>query len=177
MKHPTSRKSAELLIMFILSLSFTSGVLHAQEFSAKAVTFGLILGDPLGATMKYRIGTANALDISFGPDYFGSPRLQIDYIWEFDTFHSNVVRTYVGPGLAVALAKGIKIFFSREPHHESFAELEDNKFGFGGRAIFGLDIMPIRSPIQLFVEAGPLIGINHIFDLDLDGAIGFRYRL
>jgi len=137
----------------------------------------MILGDPLGVTLKYRINSLNAFDFSFGPDYFGSPRLQIDYVWMFDTFHSSVVKTYAGPGLGVAFAKGIRIFFSREPHAETFANQEDNKFGFGGRAIFGLNITPKRSAFAVFVEAGPLIGINHIFDLDLDGAIGLRYTL
>ena len=153
------------------------GVARAQFASDKGMSVGVILGDPLGVTMKYRLSAENAVDVGFGPDYFGSPRLQIDYVWEFRAFPSNVVRAYAGPGLAVAFAKGIRIFFSREPHLESFANIEDNKFGFGARAIFGLDISRKHSPLEYFIEAGPLVAFNHIFDLDLDGAVGLRYNL
>jgi hypothetical protein len=168
------------IIGFIVSTTlylFAGEISYAQETNYRTITFGVVLGDPLGVTMKYRTAANTAFDLGFGPDYFGSPRLQIDYVFQFNTFSSDIVKTYMGPGLAVAFAKGIKIFFSREPHHETFSNLEDNKFGFGGRAIFGLNITPKRSPFEVFVEAGPLVGMNHIFDLDLDGAIGLRYNL
>lgn len=163
--------------LLLLTAFISSGSALAQDYGSRGVSIGFILGDPLGATMKYRLTERNAIDVEFGPDYFGSPRLQIDDVWEFDTFRSNIIRTYAGPGLAVAFAKGITPFFSKEPRHESFSTLEDNKFGFGGRAIFGMNITPNRFPIEFFFEGGPLVGINHIFDLDLDGAIGMRYRL
>jgi hypothetical protein len=163
-----------IVLLFIL---LTNASAKAQEPNGKGVSFGLILGDPLGATMKYQFAQANAIDLGFGPDYFGSPRLQIDYVWEFNLFHSSVTSEYAGPGLAVALGKGAKMFFSREPHTESFANQEDNGFGFGGRSIFGMNINPRSSRIQYFVEAGPLIAFKRIFDLDLDGAIGMRYSL
>jgi hypothetical protein len=177
MKTTTSKGYWTIIGLLLLSAFASSGTILAQDYGSKGVSIGFILGDPLGVTMKYRLSAANAIDVEFGPDYFGSPRLQIDDIWEFDTFRSNIICTYAGPGLAVAFAKGITPFFSKEPRHESFANLEDNKFGFGGRAIFGMNITPQRSPIEFFLEGGPLVGINHILDLDLDAAIGMRYRL
>ncbi|MDP4200441.1 MAG: hypothetical protein Q8922_07230 [Bacteroidota bacterium] len=149
----------------------------AQEANVKNMSLGMVFGDPLGATMQYRTTPVTALDVGFGPDYFGSPRLQVDYVWKFNTFHSSVLNTYAGPGLAVAFAKGIRIFYSKEPKLESFANLEDNKFGFGGRAIFGLNYARALSPFQFFVEGGPVVAASHIFDLDYDGAIGFRYKI
>ena len=164
-----------MLVFTVLLLA--SEVTNAQESSNKGMSVGIIFGNPLGVTMKYRLSTVHALDIDFGPDYFGSPRLQVDYVWEFDTFRSNVVRTYAGPGLAVAFAKGINLFYTREPFHESFSNLEDKGFGVGGRAVFGMNITPKRSPIEFFVEAGLLVGINHYFDPDCDAGIGLRYNL
>lgn len=127
--------------------------------------------------MRYPLGPARALDVGFGPDYFGSPRLQLDYVWQFQAFHSKIIGVYVGLGLAVAFAKGINSFYTREPHTEIFAANEDNRFDLGGRAIFGMSITPGASPLEFFVETGPLIPAGRIFDLDFDGAIGFRYRL
>jgi hypothetical protein len=172
-----NKKRIRPVTVVLLFILLTSTSAKAQEPNAKGVSIGLIIGDPLGATMKYQFARDNALDVGFGPDYFGSPRLQLDYVWEFNLFHSGITSEYAGPGLAVACAKGAKMFFSREPHTESFANQEDNGFGFGGRSIFGMNINPQRSRIQYFVEAGPLIAFKRIFDLDLDGAVGVRYRL
>ena len=173
---PNKKRISRIGLVFIAIL-LSSGVGRAQEPAAKGFSVGIILGDPLGATMKYQFASAHAFDVGFGPDYFGSPRLQIDYVWEFNLFHSTVTSEYAGPGLAVACGKGVKMFFSREPHTESFANQEDNGFGFGGRSIFGMNINPKSSRIQYFVEAGPLIAFKRIFDLDLDGAVGVRYSL
>jgi hypothetical protein len=177
MNIPKKIKRAESVLLVLLSVLFITVPVNAQTLPSSGLSAGFIIGDPLGITMKYQFVRANALDVGFGPDYFGSPRLQIDYVWEFNLFHSTVTNEYVGPGLAVALGKGTKMFFSREPHLESFANQEDNGFGFGGRAIFGLNINPQSSRIQYFVEAGPLIAFKRIFDLDLDGAVGVQYRL
>ena len=170
-------KKAKSIIFVLLSLVVTITAARAQDSTAKGFSVGINLGDPLGVTMKYQFASANALDVGFGPDYFGSPRLQIDYVWEFNLFHSSVTSEYIGPGLAVAFGKGVKLFFSREPHTESFANQEDNGFGLGGRIIFGMNIAPRNSRIQYFMEAGPLVAIKRIVDLDLDGAIGVRYSL
>jgi len=177
MKHPRKRKTIEFIVVVLTSLLFTCGIVIAQEPISKGSSFGLILGDPLGVTMKYRLSARNAVDVGFGPDYYGSPRLQVDYIWQFNTFHSDVVRTYAGPGLAVAFAKGSNMFYSNEPFRESFANLEDKKAGLGGRMIFGLNFAPKISSFEFFVETGMLVGFNRYFDPDIDYGMGFRYDL
>ncbi len=171
------RKPIRPVTIVLFCLLFTSALTRAQDSAARHVCVGVILGDPLGITMKYQFEGPTAFQAAFGPDYFGSPRLQLDYVWEFNIFHSAVTNEYAGPGLAVAFAKGVRMFFSREPHVESFANQEDNGFELGGRAIFGINLIPLSSPMQYFVEAGPLIAFKRIFDLDLDGAIGVRYTL
>jgi hypothetical protein len=148
-----------------------------SEPKVKDTSFGLIFGDPLGITLKYRFGTHNAVNFGFGPDYYGSPRLQIDYVWLFNTFHSAVVKTYAGPGLAVAFAKGANMFYSNEPFKESFANIEDKKAGLGGRMVFGMNITPTSSAFELFIESGMLVGFNRYFDPDIDYGMGFRYSL
>ena len=135
------------------------------------------MGDPIGATMNYRISPERAIDVSFGPDYFGSPRLQLDYVWVLNIFHSQITKAYAGPGLAIAMGKGVKTFFSHEPNLESFANEEDNGFGLGARTIFGITVTPKQSSFHYFLEGGPLLGFNRFMDLDLDGAIGVRYSL
>ena len=176
MKFAGNKKSISFFFV-VASMTLVSGMARAQEPATNRMSAGVIFGNPLGATVRYRLTTANSVDVSFGPDYFGSPRLQMDYIWQFHAFPSRTVGEYFGPGLAVAFGKGINTFYTHEWGRESFAANEDKGFGVGGRAIFGMSITPNKSPLEFFMESGPMIPMIRVFDLDLDGAIGFRYRL
>ncbi|HQT90574.1 MAG TPA: hypothetical protein PL001_00920 [Candidatus Kryptobacter bacterium] len=177
MKIAKNRRIAGTVTVLFVSSLLASGVACAQATTGRAVSIGGVLGDPLGATMRYPLGMSEAVDVGFGPDYFGSPRLQLDYVWQFHAFGSKIIGEYAGPGLAVAFAKGINSFYTREPHRESFASKEDNRFDIGGRAIIGISITPKASRVEFFVESGPLIPAGRIFDVDVDGAVGFRYKL
>ena len=166
-----------LIFVLLVGFLFASGAAEAQVIRGKPISIGGVFGDPSGVSMRYPLGLFNALDVGFGPDYFGSPRLQIDYVWEFHAFDSSTIDEYFGPGLAIAFAKGINSFYTKEPHRESFASSEDNGFNVGGRAIFGMEYAPKASPLEFFLESGPLIPMGHIFEIDLDGAVGLRYKL
>ncbi|HZK75833.1 MAG TPA: hypothetical protein VFD13_02905 [Candidatus Kapabacteria bacterium] len=155
-----------------------SSVASAQETAVSRISAGLIFGNPMGASMRYPIGPTRALDFEFGPDYFGSPRLQMDYLWQFHAFRSTTVGEYFGPGLAVAFGSGINTFYTHEwGKPESFAAIEDKGFGVGGRAIFGMRITPNHSRLEFFFESGPMVAIARFFDPDIDGAFGVRYGL
>ena len=173
MKEKRTTKTVSIVIFL-----FTIVTSKAQDSLYKHMSIGIQIGDPIGLTVQYQYGNNKALDFSFGPDYFGSPRLQIDNVKQFNSFLSTIVKTYAGGGLAVAFAKGrTDMFYSKEPGNETFTHLEDNGFQLGARAIFGLTIMPPKLPLYFFVETGPLFALGRIFDLDLDAAIGFRIKL
>ena len=133
--------------------------------------------DPLGASAKVRLSDSHSMSFSLGPDYFGSPRLQADYLWDFKSMRNGTITPYAGPGLAVAMGKGITPFFSKEMKREWFADIEDRGRAFGGRAIFGLNYTPERSPLEFFFEAGPLVPFTKVFDVDIDAGLGARYYL
>jgi len=173
-----NRNAAPFFVLLLGSSFLLSAGLRAQALTGKGISIGGIFGNPLGASMRYPIGPTRALDFEFGPDYFGSPRLQMDYVWQFHAFHSTTVGEYFGPGLAMAFASGINTFYTHEwGSRESFSANEDKGFGVGGRAIFGMRVTPNASRLEFFVESGPMIPVARYFDLDIDGAFGFRYRL
>ncbi len=159
-------------LFLTITILLSCKVLHAQT-----VSVGGMVGNPLGLTMRWPVKQGRALDAGFGPDYFGSPRLQLDYVYEFRVFNSTSFDEYAGPGLAIAFAKGMNAFYTREFHRESFASEEDNGFGIGARAIFGMDFRPAGSPLDLFLETGPMFPASRNFDIDIDAALGFRYKL
>lgn len=171
-------KKEKLFIVMLIVLSLIGGGLKAQDTAQKNISAGLMIGDPIGITIKYSLRNGKALDISFGPDYFGLPRLQIDKIKIYNPFLSTIVNTYAGEGLAIAFAKGTSnMFYSREPGNEIFTRTEDNGFQLGARAIFGLSFMPKKAPLEVFVETGPLIALTRMLDIDFDAAVGIRLKL
>jgi hypothetical protein len=64
-------------------LIFFSSNIFAQVPSEKKVGFGIMVGDPTGITAKFWTNDINAIDVDLGASYFGSPRINVDYLWHF----------------------------------------------------------------------------------------------
>src|ERR1700733_11226598 len=90
------------LAIAILALTIGSTDCLAQGPGGKDLGFGLILIDPLGATVKIWTNPVNAFVFDIGGDDFGPIRLDGDYLWHFDPFRSRIVKMYAGPGLSLA---------------------------------------------------------------------------
>jgi hypothetical protein len=164
-------------ILASLSAIFLLGIIspvHAQGPGGNSFGFGIILGDPLGGTVKFWLNRDNAIDAYIGGDYFGSPRIGADYLWHFWPFNSSVVNMYAGPGLALGFGYGGDWGWYRVGR-DSWIYRSGGGMGVGIRAIVGLDIVPKRAPIEIFLELGPLIGITPGFGAAFDAALGIRF--
>ena len=162
------------LSLFLLFLGILSpNISKAQGPGGGSFGFGLILGEPLGGTIKIWTSSKNAFVFDIGESYFGSPRLDGDYLWNFNAFRSRIVEFYAGLGLAVGFGEGDVILYKRGPH--DFYVRNGTDIGLGARAIFGLDIVPERMPLEFFVEAGPLLGVSPGFGVGFDFALGVRF--
>src|ERR1051325_3668846 len=71
------------LCSLLLLLMIMSSSSRAQGPQGKDFGFGLILGEPLGGTVKFWTSAENAIVGDIGASYFGSPRIQGDYLWHF----------------------------------------------------------------------------------------------
>jgi len=144
---------------------------HAQGPGGKDFGFGIILVEPLGGTIKYWTNPTNALVADLGSSYFGALRLQVDYLWHFNPFQSTIVKMYAGPGLGIGFGSGRRYYFD---HKGRVFETVDNGTAFGVRAVFGLNIIPRRTPLEIFLELGPLVGISPT-GVGLDLGLGIRF--
>ncbi len=160
-----------IIVLLIISLNVVN--LSANGPRGKNFGFGLILGDPVGGTIKYWLNNENALDFYLGSSYFGSLRIGGDYLWHFDAFNSQVVKMYAGPGISLGFGHGKGIWYKEDKN--KFYYWEDGTTGIAARVIFGLNIIPKRSPIEIFLELGPLIGISPNVGVNIDAAIGIRF--
>ena len=166
--------------VLLLMLIGSSSSLFAQGPGGKEFGFGLILGEPTGGTIKYWLNSENALVADIGYSYFGAPRIDVDYLWHFHAFNSNVVKLYAAIGGAVGFGNGYYGVFYRGKHYDEgdypfyYRGYRNSDIGFGIRAMFGLNIIPKRTPLEFFLEIGPLIGISP-FGVAFDAAVGVRF--
>jgi hypothetical protein len=161
-------------IFFIIII--LTGTIFQQTFAqspeGKNFGFGLVLGEPTGLTLKFWTQRNNAFVIDVGESYFGSPRIGLDYLWHFDAFRSNVAKLYAGFGGVVGIGRSDGFYYS---NHNGFFYRSDNGLGLGVRGVFGVNVVPERSPIELFLEVGLLVGLSPAFGSAGDVGLGIRY--
>lgn len=156
-----------LATLFALFL-FSSSIVKAQGPEGKSFGFGILLGDPLGFTLKAWTASDQAFVGDIGKSYFGPLRLQADYLWHFNPFHSYIVKMYAGPGLALAFGHSDDKFFDDDDPNTTHV-------GVGGRVVFGLNIIPARTPLEIFLEVGPMISFVPVVDVNVDAGVGIRF--
>lgn len=151
--------------------------LRAQGPNGNDFGFGIILGEPLGGTVKIWTAKDQAVAASIGGNsYFGSLRLGADYLWHFDVFRSQVVDMYAGPGLVLGFGDGRDYWWYRGKGNKIyFYERGTDDVGIAMRVVAGLNVVPKRTPIEIFLELGPLIGVSPGFGVALDVAAGIRF--
>ncbi|MBI5323750.1 MAG: hypothetical protein HZB41_00435 [Ignavibacteriae bacterium] len=158
-----------LVLIFIFSLQISS----AQGPKGKSFGFGIMFGDPTGATLKFWTSQENAFVVDVGSSYFGSLRFNGDYLWHFDAFNSQIVKLYAGPGAVVGIGEGHSYWYKED--HEKFYFRKRGDVGIGARGMFGINIIPRRTPLEIFLEFGVLIGIVPDFGTSVDAGVGIRF--
>lgn len=156
---------AAVVLIFITAASVT----EAQSPQGKRFGFGIVLGEPTGGTAKYWLGSENALTFSIGASYFGSPRLGVDYLWHINAFDSDIVNMYAGPGGIIGFGRGSGLWSS------SSLRRSGGEAGLAGRGVFGLNVVPRYTPLEVFLEIGVLLGLAPNFGSTAEGALGVRF--
>jgi hypothetical protein len=155
--------------IIILNVLINISMIYAQGPEGKNFGFGIILGDPSGATVKFWTAAANAFVVDVGASYFGSPRIGVDYLWHFDAFRSRIANLYAGAGGALGIGKGNGFWYKGKYFREK------SELGIAARGVFGVNVIPENTPLELFFEIGMLIGFSPDFGSSADAAIGIRF--
>jgi hypothetical protein len=154
------------LILFI-TIIFSANVYSQYAPEGKSFGFGIKLGEPTGATLKFWTVSPNAFVIDVGASSFGSPRIGVDYLWHFNAFNSRMVNLYAGPGAALGFGKG-RGFWKKY-------DRDVNEIGVGIRGVFGVNFVPERTPLEIFLELGVLMGLVPGFSSHVDVGLGIRF--
>jgi hypothetical protein len=151
-------KRTVLALVAVAVLLAGSREATAQSSRGGDVGLGIVLGDPTGFSAMFRLGGAGALDLAIGIDVFGDDDFYVHL--EYVHFLTDLSR---GGTAGLIPYVGIGGFF-----------VTDVDF-IGARAPFGLAIEFNRAPIQIFGELALFLLLDPDVDLDVGGAIGFRY--
>ena len=149
----------KLLFIIIMFFTIITNIqVHAQE---KGFGLGIILGEPTGISGKAWTSSINAFDFALG--YSFSPRnsrvhLHVDYLFHslrpFDS--SEKFLLYYGPGVRLK---------SRQ---------NDDSI-LGVRFVIGLAWIPRNAPVDVFLEAAPILNIIPGTSFNMNGGIGVRF--
>jgi hypothetical protein len=134
---------------------------NAQE--SREFGLGIIIGDPTGVSGKYLVSPEFAIDGAVGLGLIGGDKLHVhvDFLWQFDIkrWSSAQLDLYLGVGPKL----GIK------------DKRDDTDLRIGARAPFGLAMMFLEAPFDVFVEVAAGLWLVRKPGFDLDVAIGGRY--
>ncbi len=139
---------------------------HAQKQRPRgALGLGLSLGDPTGITAEYypqQPGFGHAIELTLGLDTFDDGNVYAHLQWKF--YLAELAR---GRSVEVPLYAGIGPWL---------AEGGDDII-LGARAPFGVAFEFRTAPLQLFFELALYLTVinGDEGDLDLGGAVGFRF--
>jgi hypothetical protein len=148
-------------------LAVLLGVMAAQVRAGEAAPpdkrfgVGMMLGEPTGASFKYWLSDASAIDglmgVSLEED--GDFTIQTDYLYHFNDLvrlNENKLAFYVGCGPR---------FVARDH--------EDNLFGI--RTVGGVSYMFDKAPVDLFFEVGPVFDLTPDVEVRYTAGFGVRF--
>jgi hypothetical protein len=166
-------KSIKYLLTLAIAFLTITYISSAFSPKGKEFGFGIMIGEPTGLTGKLWVAKDQALAFSVGNSYLGSLRVGVDYLFHFDAFNSKVVNMYGGPGLAFGFGESGGWWYHDE--HNKYWYKKDNEIGFGVRGVFGINIVPKKTPFEIFAEIGVLVGILPATHTNAEGSLGIRF--
>lgn len=161
--------------LVFVSLLFATSLAHAGATGRSGKGLGLSLGDPTGLNFKAFIGRGTAIDATLGLGFIGGRHLALNLgvLWQKPLGHLGgaPVDWYWGLGGKLGLYDNDHSHDHGNGHHHH----DDDELRLGARAPIGVSVMFRKVPLDLFLEIAAGLWIVEDVDLDLDGAIGFRF--
>lgn len=146
-------KSKKLLFAIVtVCLAFASTLAYGQ---GQDLGLGIILGEPTGISVKYWLGTTNAISGAAAWSFSGEESIHIhaDYLFHnFGLIQQNLP-LYYGLGARVKLEDDVKV---------------------GIRIPVGIAYL-FEAPLDTFLEIVPLLDLVPDTEFGLNAAIGVRY--
>jgi hypothetical protein len=146
----------KLSLLVVILLLFSTAKVQAQQ---NKFGLGIILGEPTGVIAKYWTGNRTAFDVAGSWSFSGENAFHIHADYLFHSF--NIFKVEKGK-LPVYYGIGARL------------SLQD-KTRFGIRIPVGLSYMFEKTPLDIFLEIGPVMDLVPDTEFHVLGFIGIRY--
>jgi hypothetical protein len=172
MKNTTVPLLAFLIVLALLQPLDTA---RAQGPNGKSFGFGLSLGEPTALTLRFWTSRQNSWDAAIGRSYLGNPHIHGSYLWHFnDAFNSRIVSLYAGVGGVIGFGHPHGHWLYGEKHEKWYWH-DDDDLVLAAKGVFGLQVIPRNTPLDIFLEVDPILGLVPGFGFDFMPAVGIRF--
>lgn len=137
--------------------------------------FGIILGEPTGASLKGSLSGSTSWDAAIGKSWFGGLHLHADYLWNINAFSSSRVGMYFGVGGVLGFGTGDGFFIKGNDKVGAGGNSEEGSVALGARVVGGINAVPFAAPLEFFLELAPIIGIVPGVGVGTGFSLGLRF--
>lgn len=164
------------VLLLIAGLSLPA---MAQGPKGKSFGVGFSVGEPTAVSFRFWTSRENSWDAAIGTSYLGNPHVHGDYLWHFnDAFNSRIVSLYAGIGVALGFGNNrdgwVLIHRNKDKDYWYYHD-DDDGLVVAAKGTFGLNIIPRNTPLDIFLELNPIIGISPGFGFDIMPSLGIRF--
>jgi hypothetical protein len=155
-----------LFLAGVIALLGAAQAAHSQgRFGA-----GFVVGDPSGLAWNYRIDRSNAVAgaVGFGP--YDRYRLHADYLWTTRPFQEKSLGFHYGMGAAVGFGRRAYVIVDGQRRYY----IPDDGPGLGIRGVAGLSYTIPDTPLDIFLEAAPMVVVTPGYGSGIDLGLGMR---
>ena len=155
------KHSLSIILKTVVAIIFFSAVNHVAAAQHEGFGIGVILGEPVGVSGKVWTSETKAFDGAVGWSFAGDGALYIhsDYLWhnlDLIEVEKGLLPVYYGGGARFLIG-------------------DDTKFGI--RGVVGMAYLFDSSPVDIFLEIGPIFDFIPSIGFSMSGGIGVRYYL
>ncbi|MAT40334.1 MAG: hypothetical protein CL946_12100 [Ectothiorhodospiraceae bacterium] len=138
---------------------------------------GLTLGEPTGVTARFWLSKQNSWDLAAGASYLGNPHIQAGYLWHYNqAFNSRIVSIYLGVGGILGFGeKGKVVIINRRKVDSWYFDDGNDGLLVAARGVAGLQIIPRNTPLDIYLELNPILGLTPDVGFDALVAVGIRF--
>ncbi len=142
---------------------------------------GLVVGDTTGVSLGYRPTEWNAVEVGLGYDILDRGlKGSADYLQSVAVIDPDrYIRIPIYVGLGAGLGRDIGEREERIPVAAETPGIEDagaeGRTDVSARVPIGASILFLNAPVEFFAHAVPSLRVVPDRQLDVDGALGFRY--
>lgn len=142
--------------------------------------FGLIVGEPTGLTLKKWTTPNQAFDLALSYSFFSFFELSGNYLWHFTKAVEQITSGKVSSEFVPYAGIGGAMLFDisdtgRANGGPTFRRGDRSDVAFALRIPIGLEFLPRQTPLGIFAEIAPCLGLTPTTFAFLEGGVGARY--